>query len=230
MSEEDRPIRSRSLVGWFAIVNGLNILITWPVLLITGQAPGWREQLLSLSFHWTAELATVLSLIVGGIAVLRRQRDAARLHMLSLGLVLCAMLGALGHYTLVDPQLGFIIMITVLISATLVVVALNLRRHLFFELGLGFVLYQCINLLGVVLQRLAFAYFVALALCALVIIGLLWQSRQVAFGSARTSARQPNGGDEANEEQWAGAVAAKQELAPQRSDHAAETTAEIVMN
>jgi len=58
------------LLSVFLIIMGILIISVWTMLLITGQVPDIKEDLISLLFHWTSELLLALMSIIVGIAIL----------------------------------------------------------------------------------------------------------------------------------------------------------------
>jgi hypothetical protein len=60
------------LTGWFLVVVGMMMLGQWCFFLAAGQVPEVRTEPIRLAFHLAAEGATALTLIVSGVAFLRR--------------------------------------------------------------------------------------------------------------------------------------------------------------
>ncbi len=60
----------KKVIGTLYSLNGLSMLIVWPILIVTNQASEIRTNFSYMCFHLTAEFITALICIITGIGLL----------------------------------------------------------------------------------------------------------------------------------------------------------------
>ena len=89
---------ARRWTAIYALVVGVLMLAMWTVLLLTGQAPELATEPLRILFHLAAEALTALTLIAGGIGLLRGRPWARGLTLLGLGMLVYTVIASPGYY------------------------------------------------------------------------------------------------------------------------------------
>lgn len=174
--------------GLFYVLNGLSMLIIWPVLIATGLVPELSTKFLYMVFHLTAELATAVLGITTGVGLLSKREWVKPLYFLSTGSFLIAGYMACAFY-LTSPDNRSMAMASLLFGINLITIALLIPNfiHLYptatankaivlFDGALSYVL---INVAGLLFDR-GTGYTVSYAGAALLMLGYtLWSGRHI---------------------------------------------------
>ena len=177
-----------NLAGLFYVLNGLSMLIIWPVLIGTGQVHELSTQFIYMVFHLIAEFSTAVLGITTGVGLLLKREWAKPLYFLSTGFFLIAGYLASAFY-LTTPDNRSIGMASLLFGINLIIVMLfipNFRRLnpkatanktiVLFDGALSYVL---INVAGMLFDK-GTGYAVSYAGAALLMVGYtLWNSRYI---------------------------------------------------
>jgi hypothetical protein len=86
---------NRNITGWFSIVMGIAILVSWTLILLQGSLP---EGKIELGFHLYAEFAVAVICLVSGIMLLKDKPYATETNMGGLGMLVYSVLNAAGYY------------------------------------------------------------------------------------------------------------------------------------
>jgi len=114
--------------GAYAIVLGITMIGWWTLVLLNDQMPELHTAPAQALGHLAAEYLTGLFLLAGGYGLLTGQPWGGKLHLVSLGMMLYAVVQALGYYA---NQGGAIMfgMFMAFTVATLTFVGLYLRER-----------------------------------------------------------------------------------------------------
>jgi len=137
----------------FCIAVGVLMLVSWTVLLRTGQVSGIRENVLAFSFHWTAEFLTAIALVVAGVSILKNAAFLHRFYYFATGLLVIAAAGSVIYYIAVEPEPVAAVGLSIVVACAKVLAwrsREDMNDLLFFVLGV--VLYGELNLLGHLFQ------------------------------------------------------------------------------
>jgi hypothetical protein len=99
-------------LGIYSILMGLAMITWWSILLTTGQMPELSTTPFTAVLHLTAEILTALSLLLGGVGILRSSWWAHDVSTLSPGMLLYAMVQASG-YSADHGQTGLVLVFAV---------------------------------------------------------------------------------------------------------------------
>jgi NADH:ubiquinone oxidoreductase subunit 2 (subunit N) len=89
-------------VAWYSIAVGVLMLGQWSFFLAAGQVPELQTEPFRIGFHLLGEGITAISLIVSGVALLRRASWARDTAFASLGMLTYTVLVSPGYFA----QLG----------------------------------------------------------------------------------------------------------------------------
>jgi len=84
--------------GFFTIIVGVLIMGMWTMLVFTGQVPYLDTPQVEIKLHIFTELLTAGALILGGLSVLRGWKPLNRLHYVSQGMLIYAIINSSGYY------------------------------------------------------------------------------------------------------------------------------------
>jgi len=84
--------------AFFTIIVGVLMMGMWTMLVTTGQVPYLDTPQLEIKLHIFTELLTAGALILGGLAVLRCWKPLNRLHYVSQGMLIYAIINSSGYY------------------------------------------------------------------------------------------------------------------------------------
>ena len=104
--------------GWYGIIVGLLMLAMWGFFLATGQVPELQTEPFRISFHLAGEFITALSLIIGGLGLLKNLKRATTIYFVAAGMVLYSLIVSPGYYAQ-QGQWVFVVMFSVLVVLTL---------------------------------------------------------------------------------------------------------------
>jgi hypothetical protein len=82
----------------FAIVVGAGMIGLWTFLCVSRQIPELETEPLRIGFHITAEIATAVALIIGGLGLLTDQTWGQPAILVSLGMLLYTVIVSPGYY------------------------------------------------------------------------------------------------------------------------------------
>jgi hypothetical protein len=110
----------------FAIVSGMSMIGWWTMALSTDQMPEIHTMPIAAVLHLTAEFLTGALLIVGGYGMLANRWWGLKIHLVSLGLLLYAVVQASGYYAQQGavPMIGMFAAFAILTVAS-ITLALN---------------------------------------------------------------------------------------------------------
>ena len=111
------------LAGVFYVLNGLSMLMVWPILIATGGVPELKTQFIYMVFHLVAEFTTAILGIVTGVGLLRKGERSKPLYFLSTGFFLIAGYLACAYY-LFTPGTRSMGMACMLFGINLIVILL----------------------------------------------------------------------------------------------------------
>ena len=110
--------------GVYAIVIGLGIIGLWIMLLLTKQVPELETEPVAIAFHITAEIIMGILSLLSGIFLLIDLSWAPYFFILAMGLVIYAVINAVGYYGQ-RKQWVFVIMFGIILIASVSLVILN---------------------------------------------------------------------------------------------------------
>ena len=84
--------------AYFTILVGVLMMGMWTMLVFTGQVPYLDTPQLEIKLHIFTELLTSGALILGGLSVLRGWTRLNRLHHVSQGMLIYAIINSSGYY------------------------------------------------------------------------------------------------------------------------------------
>lgn len=114
----------------YTIVIGVMMIGMWVVLLATGQVAEVKTEPIYLIYHLTAEFLTGISLIIGGVALLKGKEWGRKIYYLSMGLLLYAILNAGGFYAQIGDVAMIIMFSMLLITAMIILIFSNKKFNL----------------------------------------------------------------------------------------------------
>lgn len=82
----------------FAIVVGVGMMAQWTASYLSHQIPELKTEPIRIAFHLTAEMATALMLILGGIAVLAGASWGRDVYLLALGMLFYTAIVSPGYF------------------------------------------------------------------------------------------------------------------------------------
>lgn len=91
-------MRLNKVKAIYSILMGLSIISLWSMLFITQQIPELETELFDISFHIFSELLLAITLIIGGINLLRDTKKSEMVFFLSMGLLVYSVINAAGYY------------------------------------------------------------------------------------------------------------------------------------
>jgi hypothetical protein len=178
------------LAGLFYVLNGLSMLIVWPVLITTDGVPELKTQFIYVVFHLAAEFATAILGITTGVGLLLRKEWSKPLYFLSSGFFLVAGYLACVYY-LFTPGTRSVGMASMLFGINLIIIVLlipNFRRFYPFPKAMadktillfeGALLYVLTNVAGMLFDK-GTGYDVGYGGAVLLFLGYsLWKSRRI---------------------------------------------------
>ena len=114
--------------AWYSILVGTLMLGQWGFFLGAGQVPELKTEPLRIAFHLAGEAATAISLIVSGIALLRRTTWGRNAAVASLGMLTYTVLVSPGYFAQLG-QWAFVAMFAALLGLTLLSLGLLWRAR-----------------------------------------------------------------------------------------------------
>jgi hypothetical protein len=179
-----------ALAGLFYILNGLSMLLVWPILISTGGVPELKTQFIYVVFHLAAEFTTAVLGVITGLGLLLKTQWSKPLYFLSTGFFLIAGYLACTYY-LFTPGTRSMGMASMLFGINLIIILLlipNFRRFyplpkatankaiLLFD---GALLYVLTNVAGMLFNQ-GTGYTVGYGGAALLLLGYtVWNSRRI---------------------------------------------------
>jgi hypothetical protein len=180
-----------NLAGVFYVLNGLSMLIVWPILIATGGVPELKTQFIYVVFHLVAEFATAILGIITGMGLLLKREWSKPLYFLATGFFLIAGYLACAYY-LFTPGTRSMGMASMLFGINLIIILLlipNFRRFyplpkatanktiLLFD---GALLYVLTNVAGMLFDK-GTGYAVGYGGAALLLLGYtLWNGGHIS--------------------------------------------------
>lgn len=91
-------MKTRRLKAIFSLVVGISILALWVMLFVTDQIPELATEPFRISLHIFSELLLAVLLIATAVAILKRSKNADRLFVFTMGLLLYSVINAAGYF------------------------------------------------------------------------------------------------------------------------------------
>jgi hypothetical protein len=117
----------RKVTGIFYFLNGLSMLIVWPVLIMTNQVKELNNQFIYMLFHLSSEFITAVLSIVCGIGLLKNRDWSIRIYFFSSGLSFSAGILAIIYYLFI-PTTKELSMVGMLIVINFVLIFLLIKN------------------------------------------------------------------------------------------------------
>lgn len=140
-------------------LNGLSMLIVWPILIITGQAAEINTNFPYMCFHLVSEFITAILCLITGIGLFINKNWAKKSYFLSSGFFIGAGYLAIGYYLFsnLSSNLPMLIMLIVINSIGLSLFIIVMQKGLLAPLGnkkkislffSGIIIYSLLNIAG----------------------------------------------------------------------------------
>ncbi len=81
--------------AWFSILVGVMMFLQWSFFLVAGQVPEFQTEPVRIAFHLAAEFLTAVSLILGGVFLLKNKHWSRSFLLVAAGM--------LAYTTVVSP-------------------------------------------------------------------------------------------------------------------------------
>lgn len=91
-------MNKRRVSAIFTILVGLLMMGMWGTLISTGQVPYLDTPQMEIKLHILTEMLTALALVLGGVSVLRDWKRLTKLHYISQGMLIYAIINSSGYY------------------------------------------------------------------------------------------------------------------------------------
>ena len=153
-------MKLKTITAIYLIFTGILNAFLWIMLIYTGQVPDLEANIVSLSFHWTSEFLMAGLLIFSGYLILSEYKYQSQVYYFASGMLFIAITGAIVFYSIIEPDIAFIIMGTIITIITSTLALKNyemLRDVVYFTMGV--IIYAEINLLGTSLQNMELSSF-----------------------------------------------------------------------
>jgi hypothetical protein len=112
-------MNKRRASGVYAIFMGLLMMGMWSMLVLTNQVPYLDTPQMEIKLHIFTEMLTALMVILGGVTVLRGWEKLTKVHYVSQGMLIYAIINSSGYY--IDlGETGMAAMFVVLLVCTIV--------------------------------------------------------------------------------------------------------------
>ena len=98
----------------YGILTGFLMIAQWSVSILSGGVPEFQSEPWRIAFHLAAEFSTAITLIVGGLAVLRSIAWSKQVLILGLGMVIYSEIVSPGYFAQLN-QWAFVVMFAVLL-------------------------------------------------------------------------------------------------------------------
>jgi hypothetical protein len=101
--------------GWYGIIVGLLMIAQWTFSIVSGGVPEFQTEPWRIGFHLTAEFATAIMLILGGIAVLRSISWGGTVLLIGIGMVIYSEIVSPGYFAQLNqwPMVGMFIVLLI---------------------------------------------------------------------------------------------------------------------
>jgi hypothetical protein len=91
-------MNKRRASATYTIIVGLLMMGMWSMLVLTNQVPYLDTPQVEIKLHIFTEMLTALTLIIGGVSVLRGWERLTWLHNVSQGMLIYAIINSSGYY------------------------------------------------------------------------------------------------------------------------------------
>lgn len=105
-----------NFTAYYSIILGILMVIQWLFFIFAGSVPEFSITPIEVSIHIFVEILTAVILIIGGIKTLKGKD--IKLNLLGLGMVLYAIINALGYFAQLNQWI-FVTMFVVLLLLVL---------------------------------------------------------------------------------------------------------------
>lgn len=138
----------KKLTAFSVIIIGMMNLVTWTVLIVSGQVSDFTDTPIAYIFHWVSEITTALLLLITGFYMIRKHPAQQNILSLSLGFLVMAAGGAFAHY-LLNFEVSMFVIMACIFAYTVILIIINYQKlQDFILLTLGITEYSLLNLIG----------------------------------------------------------------------------------
>jgi len=145
----------RKITAYYSVIVGILNVILWTILISTGQVSDLEANIVYFSFHWISEFLMAGLLIFAGYLIISDNKFSTKVYFFATGMLIIAITGAVVFYSVIEFDLAFIIMGTIITVITTILALKNyemLRNFFYFTMGI--IIYAEINFLGNSLQNM----------------------------------------------------------------------------
>jgi peptidoglycan/LPS O-acetylase OafA/YrhL len=126
-ADAEGGVEMRNAAAVYSVIVGISMVAMWTVSYITDGIPEIHTEPTRIGVHITAETATALTLIVGGLGLLAHRRRGFQVYLLSMGMLLYTLIQSPGYFAQ-RGEWAFAGMFAILIAIALTFVALSFLR------------------------------------------------------------------------------------------------------
>ena len=192
----------KKAIGILYSLNGLSMLIVWPMLILTNQAPEIKTNFSYMCFHLTSEFLTGILCLITGIGLLINREWANKNYFLASGFFIGAGYLAIGYYIFSDLSsslamlimlcviniIGLFLFIIVIAKGLLVDLSNYIKLSLFFN---GITVYTLINIAGFLSERNSGYTYGYMSMIFILLIYTVWNINvNLKNGKAKYSVQQ----------------------------------------
>lgn len=91
-------MRIGKIASIFSIIIGIAMLGMWTVFLATGQVPELQTKFYEIALHIVGEVATAITLIIGGYGLYKSKKWGFQAYIFSMGMLLYTLIVSPGYY------------------------------------------------------------------------------------------------------------------------------------
>jgi hypothetical protein len=175
----------RTGIGILYLLNGLSMLIVWPMLIATGQVTELKTNLTYMCFHLSAEFMTAAICVITGLGLLLGKAWAKKLYFVSSGFFISAGYLAICFY-LFSKQPTAATMLTILFTINIFSLIIFLlvvfkkmlldisRKKMVFLFFNGLTIYTLINTAGFLAAMKSGYTYGYMSMIFLIVLYALW--------------------------------------------------------
>ena len=172
-------------IGVLYLLNGLSMLIIWPILIISNQVPEINTNFSYLCFHLTAEFLTATICFITGFGLLLNKNWANKIYFLSTGFFIGAGYLAIGYYIFSNLETGLSMLIMLctinILGLTLFIIVLHKKLLINFENKIklvlffnGILIYTLLNIAGFLSEMKTGYTYGYMSMVFIILIYSLW--------------------------------------------------------
>lgn len=91
-------MRLNKVKAIYSILMGVSIISLWIMLFVSNQIPELETERFRISLHIFSELLLALTLIIGGVGLLREAKQSEKIFLFSMGLLIYSVINAAGYF------------------------------------------------------------------------------------------------------------------------------------